>query len=182
MTFYKAGRRVPNGHCRFEGAVSRRLIQLGVIAVMAITAAGCGAGRAFRQGNIASKAGDLDQAVAFYRAAVQAAPDNPNYKIALERAQLAASRAHIDKAKAFEDQDQLEAARGEYQLASEYDPTNRQAAAKVASLDQTIRARVEALRPRPPIEQLRQRARQTAGEPLLNPASREPLRLSFTNV
>src|SRR5947209_3858818 len=103
-----------------------------------MTAAGCAAGNAFRHGNIAAKAGDLDGAVAFYRAAAQAAPDNPDYKIALARAQLAASRAHIEKAKAYEDQDQLEAARGEYQLASEYDPTNRQAAAKVAALDQTI--------------------------------------------
>ena len=66
-------------------------------------------------------------------------PDNPNYKIALERAMLAASRAHLDRAKAFEDQDQLEAARGEYRLAAEYDPSNRQAAAKVAALEQTIR-------------------------------------------
>ena len=66
---------------------------------------------------------------------MQAAPDNPNYKIALERAMLAASRAHLDKAREFEEQDQLEAARGEYRLASEYDPSNRLAAAKVAALD-----------------------------------------------
>ena len=38
---------------------------------------------------------------------------------------------------------------GEYQLASEYDPSNRQAAAKVAALDQTIRDRIEAARPQP---------------------------------
>jgi general secretion pathway protein D len=158
-----------------------RLKQLGVIAAI-VFASGCAADHSFHQGNIATKHGDLDQAVAFYRAAVAAAPDNANYKIALERAQVAASRVHFDKAKQYEDHDQLEAARGEYQLASEYDPANRQAAAKVIALDQTIRQRVEAARPRPPIEQLRQRARQTATEPLLNPTSREPLRLSFTNV
>jgi general secretion pathway protein D len=114
--------------------------------------------------------------------AVQAAPDNPNYKIALERSMLAASRAHLEKAREFEDKGQLEAARGEYQLGSEYDPTNRQAAAKVVTLDQTIRARIEAARPRPPIEQLRDRVRAASGEPLLNPASREPLNLRFTNA
>ncbi len=145
-------------------------------------AAGCAAGKAFRQGNVAIKDGDLDQAVAYYRTASQAAPDNPNYKIALERAQLAASRAHFDKAKAYEEQEQLEAARGEYQLASEYDPANRQAAAKVITLDQTIRQRIEAARPRPAIEGLRERARAASAEPLLNPASREPLRLSFRNA
>jgi general secretion pathway protein D len=162
--------------------VTTRLKRLGALAAIVACAAGCAAGQAFRQGNAASKAGDLDQAVAYYRTAAQADPDNPNYKIALERAQLAASRAHFDRAKAFEDQNQLEAARGEYQLASEYDPANRQAAAKVVSLDQTIRARIEAQRPRPVIEQIRERARTASAEPLLNPASREPLRLTFTNA
>lgn len=159
-----------------------RLKRLGVLAGAVALAAGCAAGQAFRQGNAAVKTGDFDQAVAYYRTASQAAPDNPNYKIALERAQLAASRAHFERAKEFEAQDQLEAARGEYQLASEYDPANRQAAAKVVTLDQTIRARIEAARPRPAIEQLRDRVRATPNEPLLNPASREPLRLSFRNA
>ncbi|MBS1817743.1 MAG: hypothetical protein JSU08_07430 [Acidobacteria bacterium] len=159
-----------------------RLTRLGALAGAVALAAGCAAGQAFRQGNAATKAGDFDQAVAYYRTASQASPDNPNYKIALERAQLAASRSHFDKAKEFEAADQLEAARGEYQLASEYDPSNRQAAAKVAALDQTIRTRIEAARPRPAIEQLRERVRAASAEPLLNPASREPLRLSFRNA
>lgn len=118
------------------------------------------------------KSGDLDQAVAYYRTAVQSSPDNPNFKIALERAQLAASRLHFEKAKQFEEAGQLEAARGEYKLASEYDPANRQAEAKVVGLEQTIRARIEAERPRPAIEQMRERARAQSAEPLLNPASR----------
>jgi general secretion pathway protein D len=157
----------------------KRLVAL--FGAIAITA-GCAAGEAFRKGNAASKAGDLDQAVAYYRTAQKAAPDNPNYKIALERAQLAASRSHFDKAKAFEEQGQLEAARGEYQLASEYDPSNRAASAKIISLDQAIRAKIEAERPRPAIEQLRDRVRAASAEPLLNPTSREPLRLSFRNA
>jgi general secretion pathway protein D len=128
------------------------------------------------------KTGDLDQAVAYFRAASNASPDNANYKIALQRAMLAASRAHFDKAREFEEKGQLEAARGEYQLASEYDSSNRQAAAKVAALDQTIRARIEAQRPRPPIEQLRERARAATAEPLLNPTSRDPLRMTFNNI
>ena len=75
------------------------------------------------------RAGDPDQAVVHYRAAVQSSPDNPNYKIALERAMLAASRAHLDRAKEFESQDQLDAARGEYRLTSEYSRHSRYCAA-----------------------------------------------------
>src|SRR5665213_3934349 len=93
------------------------------------------------------KSGDLDEAVAGYRRASQAAPDNANYKIALERAMLAASRAHLDRAREFEQKDQLEAALGEYRQASEYDPTNRLAVEKVRELDKTIRDRLEAARP-----------------------------------
>ena len=51
----------------------RRLELLSVAAVAIALATGCAAGKAFRQGNAASKAGDLDQAVAYYRTASQAA-------------------------------------------------------------------------------------------------------------
>ena len=151
------------------------------VVVASLLVAGCTAGNAFKAGNDATKAGDLDEAVVEYRKAVQASPDNANYKIALERAQLAASRAHLDKAKEFESRDQLEAALGEYKQASEYDPTNRQATAKVAELDRKVRERIEASRPRPAIEGLRERARAASAPPMLNPASRDPIRVVFNN-
>jgi len=97
--------------------VRRRLFHLGFIAAAVLFAGGCAASQAFRNGNVSMKAGDLDQAVAYYRTASLASPDNANYKIALQRAMLAASRAHFDKARDFEEKGQLEAARGEYQLA-----------------------------------------------------------------
>src|SRR5262245_6346662 len=115
------------------------------------------------------KKGDLDMAVASYRKAVQADPDNAHYKIALQRAMLAASRMHVDRAKQYESMDQLEAALGEYKLAAEYDPTNRLVTSKVAELDRTIRERVEASRPKPAIQLARERARAAAAPPpLLN--------------
>jgi type II secretory pathway component GspD/PulD (secretin) len=159
--------------------VTRRLKQLAIVTCLALMVGGCAAGRAFRQGNVALRAGDLDGAVAFYRVAVQADPDNPNYKIALERAMMGASRAHLERAREFEAMDQLDAARSEYRLASEYDPSNLTAAAKVAALDQTIRERNEAARPRPPIEDLRARARAAAAPPTLNPVT-ESINLRFT--
>lgn len=167
-----------------KGLWPTRLLKLTVVLLVMASAAGCAASKAFRQGNAAMQAGDLDQAVAYFRKAAGDAPDNPNYKIALQRAMLAASRVHFDKAREFEEKHELEAARGEYQLASEYDPSNRQASAKVTLLDQTIRARIEAARPRPAIERLRERARAATSETLLNPASRDPIKMTFrqTNV
>ena len=96
--------------------------RLGVLLVAAaLSAGGCAAGKAFSQGDAAMKAGNLDEAVAAYRKATQAAPDNVNYQIALQRAMQAASRAHLEKAHDFEQKDQLEAALGEYKQASDYD-------------------------------------------------------------
>jgi len=146
--------------------------------LVAIIVAGCAANSAYRRGNSLTKEGDLDEAVVAYREAVQADPDNPTFKIALERAMLASSREHIERAKQFEDQGQLEAALSEYHLASEHDPSNRVVLAKVARIDQTLRDRAEAARPKPAVQQLRERVAATPTPPLLNPASRDPLRIT----
>jgi general secretion pathway protein D len=154
---------------------------IGVL-LLALLAGGCAAGSAFRQGESLMHAGNLDEAVAAYRRAAQAAPDNATYRISLQRAMQAASRAHLEKAREFEKEDQLEAALGEYKAASEYEPSNRTASAKVAELDRTIRERIEASRPKPAIQGMRERARAASAEPILNPASREPLNFHFNNV
>src|SRR3954469_11002193 len=158
------------------------LTRLGLLLVVAALAVGCAAGQAFKQGEVATKNGDLDGAVAAYRKAVQEAPDNAEYKIALQRAMLAASRAHLDRAKEYEGQDQLEAALGEYKQASEYDPTNRLISVKVADLDKTIRDRVEAARPKPQIQQLRERARAASTPPPLLNFTTPLRRVSFNNT
>src|SRR6195256_4564666 len=162
--------------------MTKRLIGLGALPALPLTIGGCPPGRAFPQAETQMRAGNLDEAVAAYRKAVQAAPDNANYKIALSRAMQAASRAHLEKAHEFEQQDQLEAALGEYKQASEFDPTNRVGTAKVAELDRTIRDRIEASRPKPPIIAMRERARAAPAEPMLNPASRDPLKIEFNNT
>ena len=145
-------------------------------------AGGCAAGQAFKQGQDATKKGDLDQAVAAYRKAAQADPDNAKYKITLERAMQAASRYHLDRAREFERQDQLEAALGEYKLAAENDPSNRGVASKIATVEKTLRDRVEAERPKPAGQQLREQARVASAAPILNPASRQPRDWTFNNV
>jgi general secretion pathway protein D len=153
-----------------------------VVLAAALLVYGCAAGKAFHAAEDAQKAGNLDEAVVQYRKAVQEAPDNANYKIALQRALVAASYFHIDRAKEFEAKDQLEAALGEYKQATEYDPTNRLATAKVAEIDRIVRERIEASRPRPAIEGLRARAAAATAPPILNPASREPLRVTYNGA
>jgi general secretion pathway protein D len=142
---------------------------------------GCGAGRTYQLGKQAAHAGNWDLAVTYYSKAVQESPDRAEYRIALEGATLAASRDHLTKARTLEEQDQLDFALREYRKVVEYDPANQEARAKIQRLEQTIRDRIEASRPRPPIEQLKESARRATVEPTLNPASREPLVLKFAN-
>ncbi|MDR1989370.1 MAG: hypothetical protein LBQ09_03975 [Acidobacteriaceae bacterium] len=162
--------------------MNKRCLRLASLLLAVALSTACGAARTYRAGEAARKTGDLDEAVTYYRQAAQASPDNASYQLALQRAMQAASQAHADKARQFEEQDQLDAARSEYQLASDNDPGNRQLAVKVTTIDRTLRDRLEASRPRPAIEQLRERARAAVAPPLLNPASHDPLRLQFRNV
>ena len=79
-------------------------------------------------------------------------------------------------------QGRLDEALREYRKASEFDPSNRSIAARAAELDRELREQLEASRPRPPIEQLREQARRASQEPTLNPTSRDPLNLRFANT
>ncbi|MBI3048344.1 MAG: hypothetical protein HYY76_08520 [Acidobacteria bacterium] len=151
------------------------------LVALALLVAGCAAGRAFGRGESAARAGDWDAAVEHYRAAVQANPGRADYQIALERAMINASNRHLDQARVFEARGQIEDALREYRRASEYDPTNRQIAGKVLEMERRLRDLAEAARPSPTLQQLQQAARQTP-EPLLNPASREPIDVVFNNA
>ena len=162
--------------------VTRRFARLVATVLVAATLSGCAAGRAFRSGEASARARDWDTAVVYYTRAVQEDPDRPEYKIALQRAMLNASRAHLAVARQFEQQGDLSAALLEYRRTSEYDPSNRQVAAQVVNLERTIRDQIEAARPRPPIELLREQASQETQPPLLSPTSVEPLLVQFTDA
>jgi general secretion pathway protein D len=157
----------------------RRLTRVTALFLAVALLTGCAAGRAFRRGEDRARVGDWDSAVTYYRTAMQADPDKPEYKIALERAMLNASRQHFDNARALEAKDQLDAALLEYRRTVEFDPGNTQALDRVVQLEKIIRDRIEASRPKPAIVQLREQARQVSPAPLLNPASRAPLDYNF---
>jgi type II secretory pathway component GspD/PulD (secretin) len=156
--------------------------KLAGLILVAVLLSACTAGRAFRHGQEAVRNADWDAAVTYFTKAVQANPDNAEYKINLQRAQEEAARVHIEKGRELEKRDQLDGALAEYRRALELDAKNRLVATRVAELEKTIREKVEASRPVPRIEQLRQQARTLQGPPLLNPASRDPLRINFNNA
>ena len=133
----------------------RRLTRVSALLLALALLTGCAAGRAFQRGEERARVGDWDSAVTYYRQAMQAKPNQPEYRIALERAMLSASRVHFDAARQLEAKDQLDAALQEYRRTVEFDPGNTQAIDKIVQLERVIRDRIEASRPKPPIVQLR---------------------------
>src|SRR3954454_2452255 len=162
--------------CADEVTVIRKVA--GVL-VLALLASGCAASRSFRHGQDAVGAGDWDAAIKYFTKAVQENPENGEYRIHLRRAQDESYHQHSERARDLERRDDLEAALAEYRKALDIVSTDRVVQAKVAELERTIRERVEASRPKPRIEQLQQQAPTQTAPPLLNPASREPLRVNF---
>jgi type II secretory pathway component GspD/PulD (secretin) len=160
---------------------SRLLKGIVVVALAAVVAAGCATGRSFARGEAAGRAGDWEAAVGFYRQALEDDPDRPDYKIALERAMLAASAMFAERGRQFEEAGQLDEALRAYRKAEEYEPSNRQLNSKAAQLERTLRDRIEANNPRAEIEKLRQQARRTI-EPVLSPTNPEPLIINFVNT
>lgn len=150
--------------------------------LVAALLSGCTAARAYRQAEDLGRKGEWDAAVSYYRRALEIDPDRPEYRIALERAMTRASRAHLDLARELEQRDDLQGAILEYRKAAEYDGSNQLAAQRANQLEITVRDRIEAARPKPKVEEMRERASQSTQPPLLNPASREPIDLRFTNA
>jgi Flp pilus assembly secretin CpaC len=149
----------------------RQVLRISVVVVLASALAACAVSRAFTRGEAAARASDWDAAVEYYRQAVQDDPDRAEYKIALERATFAAAAMHADRGRKAEAAGQLDEALREYRRSAELDASNRQVVAKAGELEQIIRERIEAARPRPQIERLREEARRVSPEPLLTPTS-----------
>ena len=149
-----------------QSADRNRFALFVVLVALALAATGCGASRSFNRGENAARMGDWDAAVEFYRRAVQEKPDRTDYKIALERSMINASHQHLNQAQLNEARGELEDALREYRRASEFDPPNRQLAAKVMEIERRIREQYEA-QPRNNIAQLREQARQAGPPPLI---------------
>ena len=161
----------------------RRVGVVGCVVAVAMSAllAGCATGRAFARGEAAGRAGDWESAVGFYRQALQNDPDRPDFKIALERAMVAAAQMYFERGKQFEASAQPEEALRAYRKAQEFEPSNRQLAIRAADIERTLRDRLEASAPRPDIERMRQQARRSV-EPVLSPTNPEPLIINFVNT
>ena len=158
---------VNGGTTGFARVLRGRAGGLMVALLLAAFAGGCAAQRAYTSGKTAANAGEWDVAVEQYRQALIADPENLEYRVSLQRAMQSASIYHAERGRNADLRGQLEDAAREYKRASEYDPANRQYAAKANELDRKVREQAEAAAPKSPIQQLRDNSRQQSAAPAL---------------
>lgn len=137
-----------------------------------LAGAACSSTGPYAAGRKAARAGQWDVAVDFYQRAVAEAPDDVEYRIALERARLEASRVNLRDARARSAAGDIDEAIATYEIALAYDPTNRYVRDELDELQRRNR--------RPPAAVSRERVTPFRTEdPVLDPSSPEPIHVEF---
>lgn len=160
---------------------------------ISLTLLSCASYNAYQKAQNAEEAKDWDVAVMEYEKALEIAPDNRQFKTSLDRARRGASRAHFEKGKAYRSaadratgNDQLRLAQmaaSEFQLTVKLDTTNQFAAVELVKAVELINNINRAASEKVSIEDIKKRAQSAitkAQPPQLNPASSEPISLTFS--
>jgi general secretion pathway protein D len=165
-----------------------------LIALLALAAltAGCASYNAFERGRTAERAKNWDDAVIEYQKALEVDPGNMRYQIYLQRAKLEASRVHFEKGKmlrqsasATKGSEQFRLAQmaaSELEITVRLDHTNQFASVELAKALTIINDAQLAATGRSIDDIKRDAAKKNitkAQPPQLNPASDQPISLSF---
>ena len=167
--------------------------KIAAITLMCALTASCASYNAFERGRNAEKTKNWDQAVLEYQKALEIDPQNMRYQMNQQRSKLEASRVHFEKGKTL--RVAAQAARGDEQIhlaqlaATELevtvklDPTNQYAAVELAKAVSMIQDAQRAASENISIDALKKRAEKNnitkSQPPQLNPASNQPISLSF---
>ena len=162
--------------------------------VLALTlTAGCVSFNAYQRGLTAERQKNWDEAVIQYEKALEIDPDNMRYRMNLNRARLEASRVHFEKgktlraaalaAKGAEQTRLAQLAATELEVTVKLDSTNQFAAVELEKAVNMIQEANRAATENITIDELKRRVSARgitkAQPPQLNPASQQPISLSF---
>jgi general secretion pathway protein D len=163
-------------------APRRALLALALIG-QALTAAGCAAKWAYRQGQAEARKGNWDLAVARLSRALEKDPDNIGYKIALESARVQASRHHYGEARKHLAAEDLDRAADELEIAAKYDPANQAATAELVQVRAEKLKREEERRRLEEFEATRERVDAARVPlPVLSPRDPVPIAVKFMDT
>ena len=149
-----------------------KLARIAAVALLAVTACQSSSSGAFERGRHAARAGEWDAAAQYYQRALTEEPENVEYRIAFERALLEASRVHLENARNDVAADDIEAAIVGFEIALQYDPTNRYARDELEEL-------LERGGRRSPEEPTARVSPFAEGAPVLDPSSPAPIHVMF---
>jgi general secretion pathway protein D len=166
-------------------------MKLVAAAVLILPLVSCASYNAYEKARGAEKTKDWDVAVAQYQKALDVDPDNMRFRMGYERAKLESSRVHFQRGKTLRATAEsvagaerirlAELAATELQITIKLDSTNQYAGVefgKAVRMVQETRAALTA--DTATLDQMKKRANLTKAQPpVLNPASTEPISLSF---
>ena len=141
----------------------------------------CATYRYERRASDAVQSRNWDAAVYFYLEALARDPGNMHFKMALERARLKAGEEHFRRGMQFKEAGAFERAASELELAVQFDPTHQYAAVELEKVRKDIQVLDQEGGPAK-LEEIKKAASEMKVKPpILNPASNEPMSLSFPN-
>lgn len=173
--------------------MNRHLKNIAVLLTFVLLLSSCAGHNAYQKAQQAAEAKNWDVAVIEYEKALEIDPDNNQYRISLDRARREASREHFERGKTYRataqtstGTDQLRLAQmalSELQLTVKLDPTNQFAAVEMVKAVDLINALQRAAAEQTTLDDVKRRAQSNvtkAQPPQLNPASNEPISLTFS--
>ena len=153
----------------------------------------CASYNAYQRARNAEQQKHWDSAVEQYEKALEIDPDNSRYRLALERARRESSREHFEKGKSLraaastttgsEQLRLMQLAAAEFELTVKLDQTNQYAAVEFGKVAQFLQDAQRAATEGTTIDDIKRRVAKNnitkTQPPQLNPASNEPISLSF---
>ena len=155
-------------------------VAVGLLLAMGLLAS-CATYRYGRQASDAVQTQNWDGAVYFYLEALSRDPGNVHYKMALERARLKAGEEHFQRGMRFKQVGELQRAESEFELAVQFDPTHQYAQVELAKVQKDLAILDQEGGPSKLAEIKKAASEMKVKPPVLNPASDEPMSLSFPN-
>ncbi len=155
-------------------------VAVGLLLALGLLAS-CATYRYGRQATDAVQAQNWDGAVYFYLEALARDPGSVHYKMALERARLKAGEEHFQRGMRFKQVGELQRAESEFELAVQFDPTHQYAQVELAKVQKDLAILDQEGGPSKLAEIKKAASEMKVKPPVLNPASDEPMSLSFPN-
>ncbi len=153
-----------------------------VLTLAAVLLTGCPkASQEKNAGDKAESLKDYDTALDYYNKALQASPNNTEYKLKAARARFEAAQWHVDQGRRFRETSSLELALAEFRKAQMIDPSSAVAQQEVKATMDLINAKNGVTQNASPSGTTSEEPKLMAGPPQVMPLSRAPINMKATN-